>query len=229
MTMAFDADASSTSDSVMPPTEPWMTLRRTSSVDSRRERVADRLDRALHVGLEDDLQLLDLAALDLLVEIVERDLRGLRHLGLALLAAAMLGDLARLRVVLHDDEDVAGLGHAAEAEDLDRRRRSGRLDAPAPCRRSSRGRGRTARRRRTGSPTLERAFLHEDRRHRAAAAIEARLDDRALRAPASGWPSARARRPAAGSSRAAASMPSFVFADTGTTIVSPPHSSGARP
>ena len=36
MTTALEAEARSTSDSVMPPTEPCRTLRRTSSVESRR-------------------------------------------------------------------------------------------------------------------------------------------------------------------------------------------------
>ena len=92
----------------------------------------DRLDRALHVGLDDDLQLLDLAALDLLVEVLERDLRGRAAISaLALLAAAVLGDLRAFCVVLDGVERVARVGHAVEAEDLDRRRRAG-LVRPAP-------------------------------------------------------------------------------------------------
>ena len=36
------------------------------------ERVRERLGRALHVGLEDDLELLDLALLDLVEDVLER-------------------------------------------------------------------------------------------------------------------------------------------------------------
>src|SRR5207245_6239462 len=95
------------------------------------ERLTERLDRALHVGLEHHLQLLHLASLDLLVELVERDLGGLCHLGFALLPPAMLCHLAGLLIVLHGDEDVTGFRHAAETEDLHRRRWLRRLDAAA--------------------------------------------------------------------------------------------------
>ena len=77
------------------------------------ERLAERLDGALHVRLEHHLQLPHLAGLDLLVELVERDLGRLGHLGFALLRPAVLGHLARLLIVLHRDEDVARLRHAA--------------------------------------------------------------------------------------------------------------------
>ena len=63
--MAPPAFARLTSDSVMPPTPVEMTSTLTCSVDSLVSALRDRLGRALHVGLEDDLQLLDLAALDL--------------------------------------------------------------------------------------------------------------------------------------------------------------------
>src|SRR5437879_8647370 len=95
------------------------------------ERLTERLDRALHVGLEHHLQLLHLASLDLLVELVERDLGGLCHLGFALLPPAMLRHLAGLLIVLHGDEDVTGFRPPPEPEDLPRRPRLGRL-APAP-------------------------------------------------------------------------------------------------
>src|SRR3989442_9046932 len=98
------------------------------------ERLTERLARALHVGLEHHLQLPHLASLDLLVELVERDLGGLCHLGFALLPPAMLRHLSGLLIVLHGDEDVTGFRHAAETEDLHRRRRLGRLHAAAPVR-----------------------------------------------------------------------------------------------
>src|SRR5262245_4679400 len=146
------------------------------------QRFADRFQGALHVGLHDHLQLADVAALDLLVEVVEGDLRGLRHLGVALLAAAVLGHLPRLGVVLDGDEDVAGVGHAAQPGDLAGRRRTGRGDAPSlVAHHGADAAELDAADERV--PDVERALLHEDRRHRPAAAIEARLDDGPLGEP----------------------------------------------
>ena len=51
------------------------------------ERVGERLDRALHVGLDDDAQLLGVAGLDLPVEVLERDLGGLQQLASRCLAS----------------------------------------------------------------------------------------------------------------------------------------------
>jgi hypothetical protein len=122
------------------------------------------------------------AGLDLLVELVERDLGGLRHLGLALLVRAGARRPAGLLVVLHRDERVAGLGHAAQAEDLDRRRRPGVLD-PLPLvvhHGADATELRAAHERIAG---VERALLDENGRDRSATAIEARLDDGALREP----------------------------------------------
>ena len=65
---------------------------------------------------------------------------------------------------------------------------------------------------------LERARLHEHRRHRAAALVEARLDHDALGGRVASAPSARAPRPAAGSRSSSSSMPWPVFADTGTNM-----------
>ena len=90
------------------------------------ERVGDRAERARHVGLEDDPQLLGLAGLDLAVEVLEgrpaaavAALRG--GLGLAGLdhrpGGLLVGD---------DAQDVAGLGHGGQAEH-DRRP----IDGPA--------------------------------------------------------------------------------------------------
>ena len=44
-----------------------------------RERIGERLDRALHVGLDDDAQLLRVAGLHLAVEVLERHLGGLEQ------------------------------------------------------------------------------------------------------------------------------------------------------
>ena len=90
----------------------------------------DRAERTRHVGLEDDPQFLGLARLDLRVEVLERGL------------AAALGPRGRGRLALldhgpggllvgHDTQDVARLGHVAEAQDHCRRRRSRLGDALA--------------------------------------------------------------------------------------------------
>ena len=61
MMMAFDADASSTSDSLIAPTPEWMMRILTFSSLSFVERVGEHFGRALHVGLDDDRQLLHAA------------------------------------------------------------------------------------------------------------------------------------------------------------------------
>ena len=78
------------------------------------EGIADRFDRALHVGLEDDAQLFDLAGLDLLVQAFQRDAR--RGLALRLLTVlAHGGDLAGLTLVGYRDQHVACCRHTGQA------------------------------------------------------------------------------------------------------------------
>ena len=84
------------------------------------KRLLDGLDGALHVGLDDDVQLLDLPLRNLVEQIVQRglalrlDQRGAR------LVAALLGDLAAQAVVVHGGENVARLGHVVKADYLHR-------------------------------------------------------------------------------------------------------------
>ena len=61
MMMAFDAAASSTSDSLIAPTAEWMILIFVLSSDSLPSVDGQHFGRALHVGLDDDRQLLDVA------------------------------------------------------------------------------------------------------------------------------------------------------------------------
>ena len=61
MTIAFDADASSTSDSLIAPTPLWMMRTLTFSSLSFVSVSAEHFGRALHVGLDDDRQLLHAA------------------------------------------------------------------------------------------------------------------------------------------------------------------------
>src|SRR5205823_11172739 len=70
----------------------------------------DRLDRALHIALDHEIQVADLAGLHLLEEVLERD-AGRTLLG-ELLAAQALGallcGLAGLALVLDDARELAG-------------------------------------------------------------------------------------------------------------------------
>ena len=86
----------------------------------RCERVGEDFDGALHVALEDEVEVLHAGLLDLLGEAFERDAGALGELGFALLHLAVLGDALGLVAVGHDEEGVACVGHAFEAEDFDR-------------------------------------------------------------------------------------------------------------
>ena len=145
-----------------------------------RERVGQRLDRALDVALDDDLQFLDLAGLHPLAQILERDAAGLLQLALALLGPAEFGDLARLGFLGHDHERSAGLGHAGESEDFHRRRRRrlGHALAEMIVHRAHAAIGDAANER---IALTQRAFLDQHGRDRTAAAIEFRFDHRAAR------------------------------------------------
>ena len=87
-----------------------------------RELADDRLDRALHVALEDDVQVLDAAGLHLLEQVLERDAAaGCFASCLAAQAlAALVRELAGAAVVLDDARELAGVRRLVEAEDLDR-------------------------------------------------------------------------------------------------------------
>ena len=165
----------------------------------------DRLDRALHVALEDDVEVGDAARLELLEQLLERDAAA-RLLGERLAAqplAALLRELAGAAVVLDDAAELAGRRRLVEAEDLDRLAGPGRVDllAAVVVERAHAAPGVAGDDR---VADLERAALHEHRRDRAAADVEPRLDDRAGGLARSGSRSARARgRRRAGSSRAA--------------------------
>jgi hypothetical protein len=71
MIVAFDAFASCTSFSVMPPTPRCTITSFTSSRSSLRKRLRAGFERTLDVGLQDDVERRGLAALDLLEEVFE--------------------------------------------------------------------------------------------------------------------------------------------------------------
>ena len=93
-----------------------------------RDLVLDRLERAGDVGLDDQAELLDGALLGELEDVLERDLAARaprQRLGLQAVGA-LAGELARAALVLDHAHELAGLGHAVEAEHLDRLRRASR-------------------------------------------------------------------------------------------------------
>ena len=180
-TIALDAAASMMSDATMPPTPEWMTRTDDLVVLDLGDLVDGRLDRALDVGLDDERQLLDAALLHLREEVLEADRRrALRQLLRAHALGALLGGLAGHALVLDDPRQLAGRRRPVEAEDLDGDARPGLAHALAvvvvqrlhlaPCVAGD-----------DGVADPQRAALHEHRRHRAAADVEARLDDDARR------------------------------------------------
>ena len=143
------------------------------------ERADDRLDRALHVALDDDRQFLGRAGRDFREHLFERAAPAGRRRRVAPAALAEIGDLARPRLVLDNDEIVAGERQAVEPEHLDRRRGTGlflvlaalvdqRAD-PSPFAAGD-----------ENVADIQRAALHQNRRDRAAAAVELGFEDDAL-------------------------------------------------
>ena len=84
-----------------------------------REGALDRLERALHVGLEDDLELLGLALFDLREHLVEGR-RSFRRGTRRALACVLRHDGSGSLLVRDDAHDVTRLRNLGETEDLDR-------------------------------------------------------------------------------------------------------------
>ena len=181
MMIAFDAEASSTSDSLIAPTPLWMIRILTFSSVSFVSVSAEHLGRTLHVGLDDDRQLLHVAFGDLLLQRLERQARALAAERLFLrLRLTEQRDLTRFGGVGQRLEGVARLRQAAEAEHFDRRRRRRRLDLPAAIvdERADLADDRAGDER---VADAKRAVLHEDRRDRTASLVELRFEHRARR------------------------------------------------
>ena len=179
MMIAFDADASSTSDSLIAPTPLWMIRIFDLVVAELRQRVGQHFGRALHVGLDDDRQLLHAAFGDLLLQRLERQAAALAAERLVLrLRLPEHRNLPRLGRIGQRLERVARLRQAAQAEHFDRRRRRRRLHLPsaivderAHLADDGAGDERVA--------DVQRAVLHEDGRDRTAAAVELGFEHRA--------------------------------------------------
>ena len=121
-----------TSDSLIAPTPVWMTLQPHLGLLDLVERVREGADGALHVALDDDVELLEPALLDAREEVVERHRAAVGQLLGAQALVALGRPLARLALVLHHAEALAGVHHAAEAQDLDRHRRARPSSSAAP-------------------------------------------------------------------------------------------------
>ena len=146
MITALDASASVTSDSVIAPTPPCSTRTATSSVPS----FSSPATIASIEPWTSDLtttgsSFAPLPASWLNISSTEpRPVAAARLL--APLALAVLGDLARPALAVDHDQRIAGVGHAVQAEDLDRHRRAGRLHGSGRDRRPARAPGPTGRR-----------------------------------------------------------------------------------
>src|SRR5262249_49006883 len=143
------------------------------------ERLRESFHRALHVGLEDEPQLLHLARLDLLLQSLERDAR--RYLSGCLGAIRAHGrDLPRLALVRNRDQHVAGGRHARPTQDHDGIGWPGRrylfasgIDERANASRIRPDDDRVA--------FLQRSVLDQRGGHGTPAAVQPALDDYALR------------------------------------------------
>ena len=143
------------------------------------QRADDGLDRALHVALDDQRELLAAGLLELLHHLLERARGAGGAQRLAALAHAVVGDLARAALVLDHGERVARLRRGVEAQDLDRHGRPGLrhglaalVDQRAHAAPGAAGDDDVA--------DAQRAALHQHGADRAAAALELGLDDDAL-------------------------------------------------
>src|SRR3954452_13171495 len=140
--------------------------------------VLERLGGAGDVGLDEEVELLELARLDLLEDVLQRALAARAPRVLLLLEAllALVRELAGAAVVLDDADVLAGLRNAVEAEHLDRVAREGLLDAVAG-EVVERAHAAPVGARDERVADAQRAALDEDGDDRAAAGIELGLDD----------------------------------------------------
>src|ERR1700733_13344 len=140
-----------------------------------RQHFGEYFDRALHVALDDDAQFLDLASLQLFVQLIERDApaAGACHGRVALLRLPELHDMARFGFV-GDLEVVSGVRDALQTKHFHRsgwRRVFGRASTVV-AQRAHFSKDGTADKE---IAELQRAVLNQNRRHRPAAFVHARF------------------------------------------------------
>ncbi len=143
------------------------------------ERLAHCLHGALHIRLDDDLQLLDLAELELVKEVVERDLGlGVEDLFL-LLRLSLLNERSCQALVADGVKGIAADRHLVQTGDLDRHGGTCLLHALALVV----GHDADSADGGTGDDDValvQRAVLHQHRGDGASALVQTRLDDRTL-------------------------------------------------
>ena len=159
------------------------------------------LHGALHVGLDDDVQVLHLALRDLVHEVVQRDGLLRQPLGLRL-GDALLRDGPGGLLVRRHAEDVAGLRHGIKAKHADRRGGARRLQLAPPVV-EHRPHPAPGRARHEDVAGVERAGLHQHGGHRAPAPCPARPPGWCPPPACRGSPSGRRPPPGAGCSPAA--------------------------
>ena len=143
------------------------------------QRLLDGLNRALNVRLDDDRQLLGLAFLNLLEQIIQCNLLVGAELLLLGLLASLFHQLTGQLLVLNSVEFVARCRYVCQTGDLNRRGWAGALDLLA----SGVGHHTHAANRCAGNHAvagLEGTVLYQNGRNRSAALVEFCLDDRAL-------------------------------------------------
>src|SRR5262249_45022542 len=148
------------------------------------ERTGDRFERALHVGLDDEREFLAARRLELRHHLLERAAHagGVRRALLALLADAIVRQLACAGLALDHGQTAARLGRVVEAENLDRNRRAGLLDVLALVvdQRADAAPGRAGH---DDIADVQRAALNKHSRDRAATTVELGFDDGAFGGP----------------------------------------------
>ena len=143
------------------------------------QRDLDGLGGALNIGLDDDVQVLHLALLDLAEQVVQTDLLHRAVHGVLLLLLALLGQLAGHALVGDHIEVVTGLGHLGHTDDLHGHGGTGVLQLSA----AEVGHGTDAAHGGAGDQDIalmQGAVLNQQGGHRAAALLQPGLDDRAL-------------------------------------------------
>ena len=140
------------------------------------ERGADRFERALHVGLDDEVELLFLALLECVEKAFERGALWCGQLAEPLALHALRAEFLRGALAFEDHELIAGKGQAGEAEHAAGRGRTGFLDRLAVV--VDQGFHFAEKLAADeGHADFERAGFYDDRGGRAAALLDLRLDD----------------------------------------------------